>query len=119
MVVVVLVVVVVVVPVVVVAVPTFVVPTVVVRFRTATVGSPVGTLFEKELPGFGELFRRYSYGEIGTRVVGTRATAGIIDEVPVFCLPGSEDAVSLGVEEIIVEEAPHLAGLAQRDRDEA
>jgi len=76
-------------------------------------------LFEKELPGFGELFRRYSYGEIGTRVVGTRATAGIIDEVPVFCLPGSEDAVSLGVEEIIVEEAPHLAGLAQRDRDEA
>ncbi len=78
----------------------------------------VRPLFEKELPGFGELFRRYSYGEIGTRVVGTRATAGIIDGVPVFCLPGSTDAVRLGVEEIIVEEAPHLAGLAQRDDEE-
>ncbi|PSP80226.1 molybdenum cofactor biosynthesis protein B [Halobacteriales archaeon QS_1_68_20] len=78
----------------------------------------VRPLFEKELPGFGELFRRYSYGEIGTRVVGTRATAGIIDGVPVFCFPGSTDAVQLGVEEIVVEEAPHLAGLAQRDADE-
>lgn len=78
----------------------------------------VRPLFEKELPGFGELFRRYSYGEIGTRIVATRATAGIVDGSPVFCLPGSTDAVELGVEEIIVEEAPHLAGLAQRGRED-
>jgi molybdenum cofactor biosynthesis protein B len=75
----------------------------------------VSTLFEKELPGFGELFRSLSFDDIGTMVVGTRATAGIVDETVVFCLPGSENAVRLGVEEIILEEAGHLAGLASRD----
>ncbi|WP_368276751.1 molybdenum cofactor synthesis domain-containing protein [Halocatena pleomorpha] len=74
----------------------------------------VSSLFRKELPGFGELFRRLSSDEIGTRVIGTRATAGIVADVPVFCLPGSENAVRLGVSEIIVPELPHLVGLAQR-----
>ncbi|MFB6281603.1 MAG: molybdenum cofactor biosynthesis protein B [Haloferacaceae archaeon] len=72
-------------------------------------------LLTKRLPGFGELFRRLSYDEVGTRVVGTRATAGVADGVPVFCLPGSENAARLGAEELIVPEAPHLAGLARRD----
>jgi molybdenum cofactor biosynthesis protein B len=72
-------------------------------------------LFEKTLPGFGELFRRLSYDEIGTRVVGTRAVAGVVDGTPVFCLPGSENAARLGVEEVIVPEAGHLSGLATRD----
>lgn len=75
----------------------------------------VEQLFEKRLPGFGELFRAFSREEIGTRVVATRTTAGIADSVPVFCLPGSEDAARLGTEEIIVPEASHLAGLAHRD----
>ena len=74
----------------------------------------VSGLFDKELPGFGELFRQRSEAEIGTRVVGTRATAGIVQGVPVFCLPGSENAAELGSEELIVPEAPHLAGLATR-----
>ena len=78
----------------------------------------VRPLFEKSLPGFGELFRRRSEDQIGTRVVATRATAGIADGVPVFCLPGSEAAVRLGVEEIVIPEAGHLAGLAHRDEDE-
>jgi molybdenum cofactor biosynthesis protein B len=77
----------------------------------------VEPLFEKELPGFGELFRSLSVEEIGTRVVGTRAVAGIADGVPVFCLPGSESAVRLAVGDIIVAEAPHLAGLARREDD--
>ncbi|QSG13665.1 MogA/MoaB family molybdenum cofactor biosynthesis protein [Halapricum desulfuricans] len=72
----------------------------------------VEPLFEKRLPGFGELFRRLSYEEIGTRAIATRATAGIADGVPVFCLPGSESAVRLGTEEIIVEVVGHLSGLA-------
>ncbi|SEO67266.1 molybdenum cofactor biosynthesis protein B [Halogranum amylolyticum] len=76
-------------------------------------------LIEKTLPGFGELFRRLSYDEIGTRVVGTRAIGGVVDGVTVFCLPGSENAARLGAEEIIVPEGSHLAGLAQRDEDEA
>lgn len=75
----------------------------------------VTPLFDKELPGFGELFRTLSYDEIGTKVVATRATAGIADGAVVFCLPGSENAARLGTEEIIVEQAPHLAGLAQRE----
>jgi len=78
----------------------------------------VRPLFEKELPGFGELFRILSHDEVGTRVVGTRATAGVVETdvggVPVFCLPGSENAARLGVERIISEEADHLAGLASR-----
>ena len=71
-------------------------------------------LFDKELPGFGELFRLLSYDEIGTKVVATRATAGVIEGVPVFCLPGSESAVRLGTEAIISEQAAHIAGLARR-----
>jgi len=78
----------------------------------------VRPLLEKELPGFGELFRRLSYDEIGTRVVGTRAAAGVADGVPVFCLPGSENAARLGAEDVIVPEAGHLAGLAHEDEDE-
>ncbi|MFC6834979.1 MogA/MoaB family molybdenum cofactor biosynthesis protein [Halomarina ordinaria] len=81
-------------------------------------------LFDKELPGFGELFRQLSREEVGTRVVGTRAVAGVVTHnptddnpvggVPVFCLPGSENATRLGTREIIAPEAPHLAGLAKR-----
>jgi len=71
-------------------------------------------LFAKRLPGFGELFRRLSYEEIGTKTVGSRATAGIVAATPVFCLPGSENAVRLGVDEIILPEVGHLVGLAGR-----
>jgi molybdenum cofactor biosynthesis protein B len=75
----------------------------------------VRPLFEKTLPGFGELFRRLSYDEIGTRIVGTRAIAGIVEGAPVFCLPGSENAATLGAEDVIVPEAGHLAGLSTRE----
>ncbi|CQH59617.1 molybdopterin adenylyltransferase [Halobacterium hubeiense] len=71
-------------------------------------------LFEKELPGFGELFRRRSYEEIGEKVVATRATAGVADGVPVFCLPGSEHAAALGSADVVVPEIGHLVGLASR-----
>lgn len=77
----------------------------------------VSPLLGKTLPGFGELFRTLSYEEVGTRIVATRAIAGITEGVPVFCLPGSENAVRLGTREIIVEEAPHLVGLAVRESD--
>lgn len=74
----------------------------------------VEPLFDKELPGFGELFRSLSYEEVGPKAICSRATAGVVDGVPVFCLPGSENAVRLGVEELIVPEAAHLAGLASQ-----
>ncbi|MFB6072087.1 MAG: molybdenum cofactor biosynthesis protein B [Halobacterium sp.] len=72
-------------------------------------------LFDKTLPGFGELFRRLSYDEIGTKVVATRATAGVVDGALVFCLPGSEHAARLGSEEVVVPEISHLVGLATRE----
>ncbi|MES3161396.1 MAG: molybdenum cofactor biosynthesis protein MoaB [Halorubrum sp.] len=75
----------------------------------------VRPLFEKRLPGFGELFRRLSYEEVGTRTVGSRATAGIADGTVVCCLPGSENAVHLGVEEVLLPEVTHLVGLAAHD----
>ncbi|MFW6383951.1 MAG: MogA/MoaB family molybdenum cofactor biosynthesis protein [Halodesulfurarchaeum sp.] len=75
----------------------------------------VGPLFDKHLPGFGELFRRRSAESVGTKVIATRATAGVVDGVLVFLLPGSVDAVELGTEELILPEVGHLAGLVRRD----
>jgi len=73
----------------------------------------VEPLFDKGLPGFGELFRILSYEEVGTRALGSRATAGVSEGVPVFCLPGSENAVRTAIEELVLAEAPHLVGLAR------
>jgi molybdenum cofactor biosynthesis protein B len=78
----------------------------------------VSELFDRELPGFGEAFRWLSWEEVRTRIVSTRATAGIARDVPVFVLPGSENAVELATAEIIAEEGPHLAGLATRHANE-
>ncbi|WP_254766011.1 MogA/MoaB family molybdenum cofactor biosynthesis protein [Salinilacihabitans rarus] len=80
--------------------------------------SPEATasLFERELPGFGELFRSLSWEEVGTRAMASRATAGIAIDTPVFCLPGSKNACRTACERLIVPEAPHLAGLATSHR---
>jgi molybdenum cofactor biosynthesis protein B len=66
-------------------------------------------LFEKRLPGFGELFRLLAHETEGTAVVGTRVTAGIIDQTPVFVLPGTVTGVQLGMDEIVLPEGRHLA----------
>ncbi|MGQ9760064.1 MAG: MogA/MoaB family molybdenum cofactor biosynthesis protein [Candidatus Methanomethylicaceae archaeon] len=65
-------------------------------------------LFEKLIPGFGELFRRLSYDIIGTSAIASRAVAGLIDHVLLFALPGSPDAVRMALESIIIKESPHL-----------
>jgi molybdenum cofactor biosynthesis protein B len=57
----------------------------------------VKPMVEKELEGFGEIFRFLSYNEIGESAVITRAFAGILNGKAVFCLPGSKNAVRLGV----------------------
>lgn len=69
----------------------------------------VHPLFEKALPGFGELFRRHYYDAVGTDVITTRAAAGIADGTPVFCLPGSAEAARIGTEEIVAEQLGALA----------
>ena len=67
----------------------------------------VEPLFEKKLPGFGEVFRWRSLEEVGTRAMLTRATAGIYNGKPVFCLPGSPGAARLGME-LIMSELAHI-----------
>jgi molybdenum cofactor biosynthesis protein B len=59
-------------------------------------------LFEKPMPGFGELFRSLSFQEIGTATLQSRATAGLIKGRPVFVLPGSGGACRLALMEIIL-----------------
>lgn len=68
----------------------------------------INPLLEKELPGFGELFRRFSYDEIGSAAVMTRATAGLIKGKAVFCLPGSPQAVSIALNRLIIPEVGHI-----------
>ncbi|AAM31174.1 MogA/MoaB family molybdenum cofactor biosynthesis protein [Methanosarcina mazei] len=68
----------------------------------------IAPLFEKDIPGFGELFRYKSLEEIGTSVILTRASAGVIKGKAVFCLPGSPNAVKLALSKIIIPEAGHI-----------
>jgi molybdenum cofactor synthesis domain len=67
----------------------------------------VRPLFEKELEGFGELFRYLSYPKIGTGTIMTRATAGISRGKLIVALPGSPDGVKTGLE-IVLQELSHI-----------
>ncbi|MEP6907897.1 MAG: molybdenum cofactor biosynthesis protein B [Pseudoxanthomonas sp.] len=58
-------------------------------------------LMDKEMPGFGELFRAISFEEIGTSSLQSRAFAGLANSTFVFCLPGSTSACRTGWEKII------------------
>ncbi len=81
-----------------------------VTSRDVTIES-LRNLFDKELVGFGEIFRLVSYEEIGTAALMSRATAGIIRSsgraMAVFCLPGSLGAAKTGIG-IILREAGHV-----------
>jgi molybdenum cofactor biosynthesis protein B len=68
----------------------------------------VQPLLEKEIQGFGELFRSISFDRIGSAAVLTRAIAGVARGKVVFCLPGSPQSVSLALEELILPEAGHI-----------
>ncbi len=67
-------------------------------------------LVNKELRGFGELFRALSFQEIGSAAMLSRATAGIAGRVAIFLLPGSEAAVRLAMTRLILPELGHVAG---------
>lgn len=67
----------------------------------------VTPLFEKEMPGFGELFRYKSLEQIGNSVMLTRAVAGVAHGKIIFCLPGSPNAVKLALE-LILPEMGHI-----------
>lgn len=71
-------------------------------------------LFERVLPGFGELFRRLSFESIGSASWLSGATAGVYHGRLVFCLPGSPDACRLAMERLILPELPHAVGVMNR-----
>lgn len=69
----------------------------------------VRSLLNKELPGFGEIFRYLSYTEdIGSAAILSRAIAGTIGNVAIFSMPGSQGAVKLAMEKIILPELRHV-----------
>jgi len=69
----------------------------------------VRPLLVKTLPGFGELFRKLSFDEIGSAAVLSRALAGVADQgKAVFCIPGSPQAVRLVLERLILPEVGHI-----------
>jgi molybdenum cofactor biosynthesis protein B len=74
----------------------------------------VAPLFEKRLPGFGELFRSLSWADVGSAALMSRADAGIVQGRPVFLLPGSPGACRLALERLVIPETPHLVGLLRR-----
>ncbi len=65
-------------------------------------------LFEKELPGFGEHFRKLSYEEVGTPGLMSRSTAGIVNKKIIFCLPGSRGAMRTALNKIILPGIGHM-----------
>ncbi|MBI4587172.1 MAG: molybdenum cofactor biosynthesis protein MoaB [Planctomycetes bacterium] len=65
---------------------------------------------DREIPGFGELFRYLSHQEIGSAAMLSRAVAGIAAGKAVFSLPGSPNAVALAMEKLILPELGHILG---------
>lgn len=64
----------------------------------------LSVLFDKEVQGFGEMFRHLSYGEIGMSTLQSRAVAGMANSTVIFCLPGSTGACRTGWEGIIKDQ---------------
>jgi molybdenum cofactor biosynthesis protein B len=71
---------------------------------------------EKEIEGFGEIFRLKSFQEIGTPAILSRALAGISHGKAIFSLPGSVPAVTLGTRELILPEIRHILSHAAPDQ---
>lgn len=68
----------------------------------------VDGMLEKRLVGFGEIFRYLTYKDIGSSAIMTRATAGIFRGRIIFSTPGSEGAVRLAMESLILPEIGHI-----------
>lgn len=68
----------------------------------------VKPLLDKEVEGFGEVFRLISYQEIGSAAILTRALAGVSSGKAVFCIPGSPQSAAISMEKLIIPEAGHI-----------
>jgi molybdenum cofactor biosynthesis protein B len=83
----------------------------------------IAPLLDKQMPGFGEMFRQISCAEIGTSSLQSRAFAGLANATFVFCLPGSTSACRTAWEHILAAQLDartspcNLAGLRPRLRE--
>jgi molybdenum cofactor biosynthesis protein B len=77
--------------------------------RRDTTYDTLAGMLEKQLPGFGELFRMLSYEQVGSAAILSRATAGTYRGSVVVSVPGSPKAVALAWERLIEPELAHLA----------
>ncbi len=76
----------------------------------------VAALLEKEMPGFGEIFRYLSYVEdIGSAAILSRAVAGTAGGKAIFSTPGSSGAVKLAMTKIIIPELGHVVRELKKD----
>lgn len=72
---------------------------------------------DKEMPGFGEIFRYLSYTEdIGSAAILSRAIAGTIGQTAVFSMPGSTGAVKLAMTKLIIPELGHVMRELYKDK---
>ncbi len=71
-------------------------------------------LLDKPIPGFGELFRMLSYEEIGAAAMLSRACAGVSQCRVIIALPGSEAAIRLALDKLVLPELGHLVREATR-----
>ncbi len=69
-------------------------------------GTPeaIAPLLDKQIDGFGEMFRVLSYEDIKTSTLQSRALAGVANGTYIFCLPGSSGACALGWDALIVHQ---------------
>src|SRR5262245_51598175 len=74
----------------------------------------ITALLEKRLDGFGELFRMLSFEQIGAAAMMSRACAGLARGRIIVSLPGSEHAVRLAMERLLIPELGHLVQQASR-----
>lgn len=76
----------------------------------------VKRLLDKEIQGFGELFRMLSYKEdIGSAAIMSRAIAGVSNHTAIFTTPGSSGAVKLAMNKLILPELSHVVHEIQKD----
>jgi len=73
----------------------------------------VQSCLEKELTGFGELFRYLSYEDIGAAAMMSRATAGVARGTVLVSMPGSSAAVRLALDKLILPELAHMTHIAR------
>jgi molybdenum cofactor biosynthesis protein B len=81
--------------------------------RRDTTYEAVARLLDKEISGFGEIFRMLSYEQIGAAAMLSRATAGVAGKRIVFSVPGSTAAVELAMTKLILPTIGHVVGLVR------